>query len=383
MSYDRVETIIVGAGVVGLAIAAELSARLPELSVVFMDKNERFGAETSSRNSEVIHAGIYYPTGSLKAELCVEGKQLLYAFCARWAVPYRRCGKIIVANSEQESGSLQDLLSQARANGVEDLEELGPAKIAALEPHIRAEKALYSPSTGIINSHALMERLEQIALQNRALPAYCHHVRAIEPLQDGYRVHFTNPDGSYDALECRVLINSAGLQADHIAALAGIDPDQNGYRLYPCKGEYFSLPSAKAALINQLIYPPPLQALTGLGIHATKTMDGRLRLGPNAVYVDQQDYTVDSAHARDFYSSVKPFLPFIEEEDLEPEMAGIRPKLSGPGEPFRDFLIREETAQNRPGLINLLGIESPGLTACLAIARRVTTLALEIVDNGR
>jgi len=374
MHYDRVDTIIIGAGVVGLAVAAELSAGQDERAVVFMDKNERFGMETSSRNSEVIHAGIYYPTGSLKAELCVAGKHLLYEFCERWSIPHNRCGKIIVANSEEEADSLQELLEQARANGVEDLEELNHAKLAALEPHICADKALLSPSTGVINSHVLMERLEDIAMQNGALPAYCHHVQEIEPLQEGYRVYFTNPDGSKDAMECEVLINSAGLQADRVAALTGIDPVSCGYRIHPCKGEYFSLPPKKAALINHLIYPPPLQALTGLGTHVTKTLDGRLRLGPNAVYVDEEDYSVDPARAGDFYRSVKPFLPFIEEEDLEPEMAGIRPKLSGPGEDFRDFVIVEESANGRPGLINLVGIESPGLTACLAIARRVSSL---------
>lgn len=374
MHYDRVDTIIIGAGVVGLAVAAELSTGRDERAVVFMDKNERFGMETSSRNSEVIHAGIYYPTGSLKAELCVSGKHLLYEFCERWSIPHNRCGKIIVANSEEEADSLQELLEQARANGVEDLEELNHAKLAALEPHICADKALLSPSTGVINSHVLMERLEDIAMQNGALPAYCHHVQEIEPLQEGYRVYFTNPDGSKDAMECEVLINSAGLQADRVAALTGIDPVSCGYRIYPCKGEYFSLPPKKAALINHLIYPPPLQALTGLGTHVTKTLDGRLRLGPNAVYVDEEDYSVDPARAGDFYRSVKPFLPFIEEEDLEPEMAGIRPKLSGPGEDFRDFVIVEESANGRPGLINLVGIESPGLTACLAIARRVASL---------
>ncbi|MFO7951353.1 MAG: NAD(P)/FAD-dependent oxidoreductase [Bacillota bacterium] len=371
MDYDRVEIIIVGAGVIGLAVAAEISARRPGRPVVLMDKKEGCGLETSSRNSEVIHAGIYYPTGSLKAKLCVEGKELLYRFCEKWQIPHQRCGKIIVANSGEEASSLEDLCSQARANGVADLEELGPSQIARLEPHIRARAALLSPSTSIINSHALMDRLEQVALQNGVLPAYCHHVRALENLAQGYRVHFTNPDGSSDALECDLLINCAGLHSSNLAALAGIDLDKAGYRIYPCKGEYFSLPSSRGNLIKHLIYPPPLEELTGLGIHATKTLDGRLRLGPNAVYVEKEDYSVNPERRGEFFAAVKPFLPFVEEEDLEPEMAGIRPKLSGPGEAFRDFVICEEAGRGLPGLINLIGIESPGLTASFAIARMV------------
>ncbi len=374
MNYDRVDIIIIGAGVIGLAVAAEISARRPGCQPVLIDKNEKFGLETSSRNSEVVHAGIYYPTGSLKAKLCVEGKELLYRFCKKWQIPHQRCGKIIVANSAEEASSLEELLSTARANGVSDLEELSSSQVARLEPHIRASTALLSPSTGIINSHALMDRLEQIALQKGVLPAYHHHVRALEQLSPGYRVHFTNPDGSSDALECDVLINCAGLNSGHLAALAGIEPDQAGYRIYPCKGEYFSLPSSKGNLIKHLLYPPPLEELTGLGIHATKNLDGRLRLGPNAVYLDEEDYTVNPERRGEFFAAVKPFLPFLEEEDLEPEMAGIRPKLSGPGEPFRDFVIAEESGRGLPGLINLVGIESPGLTASLSIARRVAEL---------
>ena len=374
MKYDKVDTIIIGAGVIGLAVAEELSARRPGSSAVLIDRHESFGRETSSRNSEVIHAGIYYPTGTLKAGLCVEGKTLLYEFCDKWKIPYQRTGKLIVAGTAEESASLEELLDQATANGVDDLEVLGSSQVSELEPSVNAKHALLSPSTGIIDSHALMTRLEQNALQNGVLPAYCHFVNAIEPLSEGYRVHFENPDRSTDALECLHLINCAGLQSDRVAALTGIDPAAAGYRLHLCKGEYFSLPQVKGSLIRHLIYPPPLQDLTGLGIHATKTLDGRLRLGPNTLYIPEEDYRVDPEHAADFYCAVKAFLPFIEEADLEPEMAGIRPKLSGPGEPFRDFVIREESERSLPGLINLIGIESPGLTASFGIARLVGRL---------
>lgn len=377
MTEEKVDIAIIGAGVIGLAVAAEISAQKPGRSIIMLERNEQFGQETSSRNSEVIHAGIYYPTGSLKARLCVEGKELLYRFCEKWAIPHKRCGKLIVANTPEEEESLAALMEQAVENGVEDLELLESRQIKNLEPHIRAKTAIYSPSTGIINSHHLMDRLEQNALHGGALTAYCHLVRAIEPLGaagSGYRVHFQNPDGSGDALDCQYLINCAGLHSDQIAAQAGIDLHKAGYKLHYCKGEYFSLPPSRAALVNRLIYPPPLQSLTGLGIHATVTMDGRLRLGPNTVYLEGEDYNVDPDHRLDFYQSAKTYLPFLAEDDLEPEMAGIRPKLSGPGEAFRDFIISEETDRGLPGLINLIGIESPGLTCALSIARLVAKL---------
>ena len=374
MGTEKTDILIIGAGVVGLAVAAELSSRQPGYSIVLMERHESFGRETSSRNSEVIHAGIYYPTGSLKAKLCVEGNPLVYRFCENWGITYSRCGKLIVANSPAESASLDELFIQAVANGVGDLEALDASQAAHLEPHLRATRAILSPSTGIIDSHGLMARLEQISLQNGNLPAYCHQVQAIEPLSEGYRVRFQNPDGSVDIIDTLYLINCAGLQADRLAAMAGIAIGEAGYRQHLCKGEYFSLPQSKAALVSRLVYPPPLHELTGLGIHVTKTIEGRLRLGPNTIYVDAEDYSVDPTHSADFYSAVKTFLPFLDPADLEPEMAGIRPKLSGPGEPFRDFVIREESDRGLPGLINLIGIESPGLTCCLSIARLVDSM---------
>ena len=358
-----------------MAVAAELANRFDEAIIALVERNDTFGLETSSRNSEVIHAGIYYPTGSLKAKLCLEGKELLYAFCRRYSIPYRQIGKLIVATSPEEIKALASLQRQAKANGVTDLLELDRAALSRLEPRVKAKQALLSPSTGIVNAHAMMKRLEQNALQNGVLIAYSHALEAIEKTKDGYRLQLTNPDCSTDQVETSCLINCAGLYADQVAALVGIDIDRAGYRQYPCKGEYFSLPPSKTALVDHLIYPPPLAELTGLGIHLTKTLDGRLRLGPNTLYLDnREDYSVNPENAAFFYQSAKPFLPFLALEDLEPEMAGIRPKLSGPDGPFRDFLIREESAQGLPGLINLIGIESPGLTCCLSIARLVATL---------
>ncbi len=371
---DQVDVVIIGAGVIGLAVAAEISSRCPNLTTALFEKNETFGRETSSRNSEVVHSGMYYPPGSLKARLCVEGAALLYRFCAKHGVVFNRCGKIVVAVNHGEEESLDQLLALGIANGVSNLKRLSAAEVNKLEPNIRAISALYSPATGVVNSHNLMSCLEQVALQNKVLPAYCHRLQALEKRPQGYRLTFVNPDGTSDQLDTSILVNCAGLQADFVAALAGINLEEAGYKQHLCKGEYFSLPYSRAAMVNRLIYPPPLHELTGLGIHVTKTLDGRLRLGPNTLYVDQEEYSVNPAHSRQFYEAVVSFLPFINQDDLEPEMAGIRPKLSGPGQPFRDYVIREESVRGLPGLINLLGIESPGLTCALSIARMVSDL---------
>ncbi len=374
---DRVDVVIIGAGVIGLAVAAEISSRRPGLGLVLVEKNETFGLETSSRNSEVIHSGIYYPPGSLKARLCVEGSALLYRFCDDHGINYTRCGKVIVAGSPAEEDSLDRLQETGAANGVDDLELLTAVELGALEPNIRAVSALYSPSTGVVDSHSLMACLEQVALQNSVLPAYCHCLESIEKLPHGYRLSLTIPDGSSDQLDTDYLVNCAGLQADRVASMAGINLEEASYKQYLCKGEYFSLPYSMCGMVSRLIYPPPLLELTGLGIHLTKTLDGRLRLGPNALYVEQEEYSVDPAHSEEFYRAVTAFIPFIKPGDPEPEMAGIRPKLSGPGQPFRDFEIKEESGRGLPGLVNLIGIESPGLTCALSIARLVADLVIK------
>lgn len=371
---EHTEIVIIGAGVIGLAVAANLASEYPENGIVVLERNEQFGQETSSRNSEVIHSGIYYPGGSLKADLCVEGNALLYSFCENYHVPFRRLGKLIIAIEETDCSSLGELANKAVLNGVQGVELLAPDRIKTVEPEIIAKKALLVPSAGIVDSYLLMKRLENMALQNGAMIAYCHEVKGIEPYGSSYKVEFTNPDGSSDSITCGHLINCAGLNADKIAAMFGIDPDRDGYRIYPCKGEYFSISYSKSKLVNRLIYPPPLKDLQGLGIHLTKNLDGRLKLGPSAFYVDELNYSVDPDNLGYFYRSVKEFLPFIEPSDLEPEMAGIRPKLQGPEDPFRDFIIRDEEERGLPGVINLVGIESPGLTCCLSIAERVSKL---------
>ena len=370
---EKVDILVIGAGVVGLAIAAELSKRFDEESLVLLERHSKFGQETSSRNSEVIHAGIYYPTGSLKAKLCVEGNQRLYQFCQKWEIPHQRIGKLIIARDENEIPLLDSILTQGERNGVADLELLDKDQVKKLEPNIRAAAGILSPSTGIIDSHKLMLRLEWLALEQGAIIAYNHEVIGIDSKNDGYCVTYRNPAGQLESIHCRWLINCAGLNSDEIFSYLGNSIEDIGYRIYPCKGEYFSVSNSVSALVSRLIYPPPLKELKGLGIHATKSLDGRLRFGPNAIYVDKLDYDVDENHAHEFYKAVNTYMPFLKSTDLHPDMAGIRPKIQAPGDPFRDFIVRHEVERGFKGLINLIGIESPGLTSSLTLAEVVST----------
>jgi L-2-hydroxyglutarate oxidase LhgO len=371
---QTVDSIIIGGGVVGLAVAAELARQFPGRSIALLERNGACGQETSSRSSEVIHAGIYYAAGSLRARLCVEGKTLLYQFCRRWDVPHRRIGKLIVAKSTEEAATLDLLMNCGRLNGIDDLELLDRRQVQALEPHVKAISAVWSPSTGIIDSHGLTARLAWCAAQQGATVACRHEVIGIDKAADGYDVCFFGPDGTKEYLHSSWVVNCAGLGAEHIAAYAGIDSADAGYRLYFCKGEYFRVPLSKGHLVEHLVYPPPYKDLLGLGIHVTKSLDGMTKLGPNAFYVDGLDYAVDPDHALEFYDGIKDYLPFLSRDDLQPDTAGIRPKLQAPGEPARDFVIRHEADKGLPGFINLIGIESPGLTSCLAIGNMVAAM---------
>ena len=372
---EQIDFIVVGAGVVGLAVAAELTKQFEDQTVLLLERHSKFGQDTSSRNSEVIHAGMYYPAGSLKTQLCVEGNRMLYQFCEEYGVPHQRIGKLIIARNEAEIPSIEGLIVQGKANGVNDLEILDRAQIMAMEPNITAVAAVYSPSTGIIDSHKLMATLERLAQQGGAMLAYKNEVTGVNRLNDGYEVMFTGPDGESDSLACRWLINCAGLYSDRIPAYLGIDTQAAGYRIYPVKGEYFSVANRHSNKISHLIYPPPLKGLHGLGTHVTKSLDGRARLGPNAYYVDKlEDYDVDETHLEEFFQAAKTYLPFIEREDLQPDMAGMRPKIQAPDAPVADFVVCNETERGFPGLVNLIGIESPGLTSSLSLARKVTDI---------
>lgn len=363
---------IIGAGVVGLAIAEELSAKCSDLFVV--EKHLTFGQETSSRNSEVIHAGIYYPKGSLKAKLCVEGKMLLYDYCRKYDIPFNNCGKLIVATTEKEIEVIEDILLSARNNGLEDLRIIERDEIAGLEPGIFALKAIWSPSTGIVDTHSLMKQFETNTLNNGGQIVYGSEVKAIKKIKEGYEVVITDADSREYSFSTRILINAAGLTADKIMEMAGMYDDN--LRIWFCKGEYFRLRPPKNKFLRRLIYPVPHQNMEGIGIHVTIDMGGGVKLGPDVTYLDSNvyDYRVDPSKQEAFYLSAKKFLPFIEPDDIVPEMAGIRPKIQKPGDPQKDFYIVEESLRGFPGFINLIGMESPGLTSSIAIARYVSTI---------
>ena len=374
---DQIDIAIIGAGAVGLAIAAEIGARHPEAATILFERHGQFGQDTSSRNSEVIHAGMYYPTGSLKAKLCVEGNPLLYEFCDKHSVPYQRIGKVIIARDQTEIPSLEKILAQGQANSVQGLSMIDADEVKRLEPNITAVAALFSENTGIIDSQKLMFQLEHLAGQNNVMLAYKHEVVNVVPEGDGFVITFKGPAGETDQIFCRWLINSAGLYADKIAGMCGIDIEAAGYTIYPVKGEYFSVSMSKSKMVSHLVYPPPLHGLKGLGTHITKSLDGRGRLGPNAHYVtEREDYDVDPVHLEEFYQAALTYLPFIERSDLAPDMAGMRPKIQAPDAPVADFKICRESERGLPTLINLIGIESPGLTSCLAIARYAADLCV-------
>jgi L-2-hydroxyglutarate oxidase LhgO len=368
---DRADIAIIGAGVIGLAIAARVAK--PNRHVYVLEKNQGFGLETSSRHSGVIHAGIYYPQGSLKAKLCVAGNRMLYDLGSRYGIGCQRTGKLIVAADEAEVGELEALLERGRGNGAKDLRLLSSRELKAMEPNVSGVAALLSPTTGIIDAHGLMHYFVAKAVEKGAQIAYRAEVVGIAKVPQGYEVTVRDSGGK-SSFVTGTLVNSAGLQSDRIAAMAGIDTEGAGYRLHYCKGEYFSLRKRQDTTVKSLIYPVPPTNIAGVGIHINFDLEGRVRLGPSVEYVDSLDYTVDDSHRRLFYESVRRLLPAIAYDDLAPEMAGIRPKLQGPGDDIRDFVIKNEADKGLPAFINLIGIESPGLTAAPAIADYVAEL---------
>ncbi|MFA6549371.1 MAG: NAD(P)/FAD-dependent oxidoreductase, partial [Candidatus Margulisiibacteriota bacterium] len=348
---DKISVTIIGAGVVGLAIAAELSKKYSD--VVLLEKESSFGQGTSSRNSEVIHAGIYYPKDSLKAKLCVKGNKLLYAFCQENNIPHARLGKLIVAMDQSDVLQLEELEVKARANGVNDLRWMSAQEISVIEPAVKACRALFSPSTGIIDSHALMKVLERKAQERGCLLAYGSQLTAVKCELDGYLLSVNGEP----LLKTEILINSAGLFANQVVAMLGIDIEKSHYKVHYCKGEYFSY--SRPSFLKHLVYPVPEQDLKGLGIHAVLDLAGGVKFGPNAEYVNVIDYNVNPEHRKLFFNAIKGLYPQVKEEELAPDQAGVRPKLQGPGDPVRDFVIQEESANGFPRLINLVGIESP------------------------
>ena len=373
------EITIIGAGVVGLAIAERVSG---EHSGVFLiDKHSTFGQETSSRNSEVIHAGIYYTKDSLKARLCVEGKRLLYDYCKKFEVQCNNCGKLIVATSEEEISVIEGIRQTAMKNGVDDLVIYEREQIAEMEPNIFALKAIFSPSTGIVDSHSLMKQYETNSINNGVQVVYGSEVTGIKRIKNGYEITLLDADKKHYSFTSGIVINSAGLTSDKVSEMVGINDEK--LKILFCKGEYFRVNPPKNRLIKRLIYPVPHPNLEGIGIHVTIDMGGGVKLGPDVKYLESNiyDYRLTPSKQETFYKSVKKFLPFLNYDDIAPEMAGIRPKIQKPGEPLRDFYIMEESKKGYKGFINLIGIESPGLTSSIAIAKYVNGLINTTLRN--
>ena len=364
---EQADAVIIGAGVVGLAVARALA--LAGREVIVLEAENAFGTGTSARNSEVIHAGIYYPTGSLRARLCVRGKALLYDHCASHGVAHRRCGKLIVATADDELPALDKLQATAVANGVADLQRLSAAEARALEPALHCVGALLSPSTGIVDSHGLMLSLLGEAEAHGAMLALCSPVLGGRITSQGIVL-----DVGGDApmtLCARTVVNSAGLHAPALArAIDGV-PAAAVPRDHLAKGCYFTLPGR--APFSRLVYPAPGQS-SHLGVHLTLDLGGQARFGPSFEWVDRIDYKVDPAGADAFYAEVRRYWPALPDAVLQPGYAGLRPKISGPGEPAADFRIDGPALHGVAGLVNLFGIESPGLTSSLAIAERVVDL---------
>lgn len=362
-----VEVVVVGAGVVGLAIAQRLAASGRE--VLVLEREAAIGQHASSRNSEVMHAGLYYPPGSLKARLCRQGLELLYDWCAERQVPYAPIGKLLVATSELELPALDALERNARDNGVE-LQWLDAQQVQHLEPQVKAVAGLFSPRTGIVDSHALMQSYEAALLQHSGQLLLHTEVQRVTPMGRFLRVAGQSAGQSFE-LSCNWLINAGGLFAQTLAAriegyaAASIAP------IHYCQGRYYSYSACSP--FRHLVYPMPEPQAAGLGVHATLDLQGRLRFGPDVRYTDQVDYGVDEQLAAAFGQAIQRYWPACDPERLQPDYAGVRAKLSGPGEPAADFLIHNEHTHGVPGVISLLGIESPGLTASLALAAEVAT----------
>lgn len=359
---EKVDAVVVGAGVVGLAVARALALR--GLETLVLESTRGIGNGSSSRNSEVIHAGLYYPPGSQKAELCVRGKALLYEFCASRQVPHRRCGKFVVAATAAQCETLQGLLQRGQANGVAELALISAAQARAAEPALACSAALASGSTGIVDSHALMLALQGDFEAAGGMLAFDAPVLGGGPLAGGIALEVGGAQPMQ--LHAALVVNAAGLHAPALAASIEGLAACSIPRAWYAKGSYYSL--SGRAPFSRLIYPVPEPG--GLGVHLTLDLGGQARFGPDVEWVEELDYRVDPARAQAFYSAIRSYWPGLPEGALQPGYAGIRPKISGPGEPAADFLIQHSSQHGLPGLVNLFGIESPGLTAALAIAER-------------
>jgi L-2-hydroxyglutarate oxidase LhgO len=361
VNMDNIEVVIVGAGVIGLAIAAKISQQ--STSVLVIDKSISFGEETSSRNSEVIHAGIYYPQDSLKAKLCVQGKAMLYQYCKERHIPVNKIGKLLVAHGKKEEDFLRETLIKARRNGVNDLTWLNQQDLKKLEPELLATAALLSPSTGIIDSHAYMQSLLTQAEQHNAMFVAQTKMLKACPTQNGFDV-LLDSQGEHLSISCKYLINCAGLHSEKVArTIKGLSRSHIP-TLHWCRGHYFSFQGKSP--FKQLVYPIPRD--NGLGIHASLDMGGQLKFGPDTQYIDELSYEFPANLKEKFLSQISQYFPNIDSSKLHPAYAGIRSKLQGKDDSFKDFIIQNDEVHQIKGLVNLFGIDSPGLTSSLAIA---------------
>ena len=363
---ERIDVAVVGAGVTGLAAARAIALR--GRSVCVLERHPRPGLDTSTHNSGVIHGGIYYPAGTLKAQLCIEGARLMYAFCAEHGVPHERCGKIIVANDAHDVAELEALLARGRGNGVEGLEMVDKAYVATREPHVHAVAALYSPNSGIVDAEELVKALVRDGEAAGVIFLPGTRLLGADPEPGGAVLLRTERE----TILAHQVVNAAGLYADEISALLGGER----FTIYPCRGEYVELTPAKRPLVNHLVYPPPLASGHGLGVHLVRTTGGEVWLGPTATYQDRKDdYESDRLPVEAFLEPARRLLRGVTLEDLRLSGSGIRAKIHPPEESFADFLIRRD--RRNPAVVQAAGIDSPGLTSCLAVGALVS----EIVED--
>lgn len=365
------DILVVGAGIIGCAAANLLARNGSRVAVV--ERHAGIGAETSSRNSGVVHASLYHPPESMKAIACAEGRELLYARCEEFGIPFRKTGKLVVATTNDELNDLHLLFERACRNRAGAVRLIEARKVRELEPEVECLGALFSPETGIVDVHELLYHHKKQATDAGVAFSFGTKVEALEQRMHGWNVICEGPDGSRFDIAARVLVNAAGLAAPEIATLGGVDTTAACIDHHYCKGDYFSLAGTYRGRIRHLVYPMPTRG--GLGVHLTLDLAGNVMAGPDATYVDDLGYDVAEEKREAFADAIRRYLPGVEAGDLSPAYAGIRPKLQGPGDDFRDFFVEDMGAWGAPRMIGLIGIESPGVTASEAIARRVVDLA--------